>query len=169
MADSAPPDLDALRQLNDSGYGFYRVPARLRHDDLMLRGRAADALHRAAAFVCLAEQRARRALPPLTREQPMPDPALMAAIRALKQTQDRIAAVETRLRGAAALPDKDFSRLIPSEAVRLELVALDAALLAGAEALEKAASQAGEVGLALDAIEAAIGARDALAARAKPG
>ena len=158
-----PPNLDILRGLNEAGYGFYQNTTRVRADDLLVRSRAADALHRAAAIVYLAEQRARRALPAPTREHPQPDPAALAAIRALKALQERIETLETTLRGAAALPDGDFSTLIPSETVRQRLVGLDAALLEDAAAAEAAAATPG-LPARLDALGDAIAARVKLAA-----
>ncbi len=160
MADA---DLVALRRLNDGGYRFYRDVARVRADDLFVRAQATAALHRAAGVLDAADQAARAALAPPTREHPFPDPVALGAIRALRALRDRVAALETRLRGAAALPDGDFSAVIPSEAVRRDLVALDAALLARADAVAEGAIE--QMGKTLDGLEAALDARAALAAR----
>ena len=150
MDEAAPPNLAVLQGLHAAGYGFYRDLARVREDDLLVRSRAADALHRATAIVYLAEQRARRAMPAPTREQPVPDPAAMEGIRALKAVQGQLAALETKLRGPAALPDKDFSSVVPSEAVRLRLVSLDATLLETAQAIEAAAPSVDGLVTAMD-------------------
>ncbi len=162
MADA---DLAALRRLNDCGYGFYRNLAQVRADDLCVRGQATDALHRAAALLDAADRAARAAMPQPSREHPFPDPAALAAIRALRALRDRVAVLETRLRGAAALPDGDFSAVVPSEAVRQELVALDAALLTRADAVAAGAIEA--LAGALDALETAVAAREALAVRGR--
>jgi hypothetical protein len=155
-----PVDLDGLQRLNQCGYGFYRDVARTRADDLLVRSQAADALCRAAETVAASIQAAHADLPPLSREHPFPDAAALAAIRTLRALHDRIATVQTRLRGAAALPDRDFSRVVPSEAARQELVALDAALLA------RAVQTGGNAAL-IGAVETVLAAREAFASRGK--
>jgi hypothetical protein len=166
MHERATPDLTALQLLHDLGYSYYRDLTRVRSDDLLVRARAADALHRATAVVYLSEQRVRASLPAPSRENPDPEPALLATIRRLKSVRANIAALETSLRGPAALPDRDFSALIPSDAARQDLVALDTHLLACAEAVERCAP---EVEASLFALEQAINDRNALAARGGRG
>jgi small-conductance mechanosensitive channel len=156
MAEFAGPNLETLRRLIDAGYGFYRDTNRVRADDLLVRARAADSLHAAAAQLLLAEQQARRTLPAPSRENPVPDPALLAAIRDLKIRATRLASLETRLRGAGALPDRDFSAIVPTEELRNRLVSLDTSLLDCA-----AAAEAGTASV-LDALEAAIAERSEL-------
>jgi len=153
-------DLDGLQLLNQCGYGFYRDPSSARADDLLVRSQAADALCRAAEAVSASIQSAHAALPPLSREHPFPDAAALNAIRKLRALHDRIDVVQTRLRGAAALPDRDFSRVVPSDAARQELVALDAALLARAMEVSENVELIAEV-------EAVLGAREAFAGRGK--
>ncbi len=148
-------NLAALQKLTEAGYGFYRNTARQREDDLFVRARAADAVGRAAARVAEAAQAARRAVPPATREQPFADPAVMAHIAQLKALQARLGALETRLRGPAALPDRDFASVRASAAHCDRLVHLDAALVAAAEAPD--------VEHNLDAFEAVLDERAALA------
>jgi hypothetical protein len=169
MADDAVPNLETLRRLNDAGYGFYRDAARVRADDLLVRARAADSLHRTAASLALAEQKLRRAMPAPSREIPFPDPALLATARTLKAFQERIATLETRLRGPAALPDRDFSAIIPTEGLRHRLVAVDAALLDHAAAVEAGASAPAEPVFSslLDTLEQVIADRTELAARGR--
>lgn len=165
MAEDREPDLATLRRLNNSGYLYYRDPKRVRADDLMVRAGAADCLHRAAAALALAEQKLRRAMPAPSRETPFPDPAKLAIARALKAFQERIASVETRLRGPAALPDRDFSAIAPTEELRYRLVALDAALVNQAATVEKGASGVADDGFTalLDALEQVIDDRTKLA------
>jgi hypothetical protein len=151
MPEAPVVDLAALRQLTESGYGFYQNPARARADDLLVRSQAADALHHLGATITAAVQSAHAAFP---------DAASMASIRALRALHDRIEALETRLRGPAALPDRDFSRVVPTELVRQELVALDAALLAATTTLRADPDT-------VAAAEAAVTAREAFAARGK--
>jgi hypothetical protein len=155
MADSPVSNLAALQKLTEAGYGFYRNTARQREDDLFVRARAADALGRAAARVAEEVQAARRAVPAATREQPFADPAVMANIARLKTLQTRLAALETRLRGPAALPDSDFASVRASAAHCDRLVQLDGALL-------QAAEMPG-VEQHLEALEAVLNARAALA------
>ena len=121
-----------------------------------MRARAADALAQAAARLADQIRAARRAIPPATRERPFADPALMDKIAGLRDRQTRLAALETRLRGPAALPDRDFASLRASAVHCDRLVHLDAALLEAAEAPE--------VEYRLDALEAALDARAALSA-----
>jgi hypothetical protein len=142
MPNDAAPNLETLRRLNDAGYGFYRNPTRVRADDLLVRALTADSLHRTAAVLLGAEQKLRRAIPAPSRENPFPDPALLATARVLKTFQERIASLETGLRGAAALPDRDFSSVIPSEGARSNLVKLDAALLDRVTVVETGATAA---------------------------
>jgi hypothetical protein len=160
MVDTPAPSLAVLRKLTQAGYAYYRDTARQRADDLFVRARAADALGQATARLAARLQAARRAMPPATREQPFADPALMTGIAGLRETQARLAALETRLRGPAALPDRDFAKMRASAAHCDRLVQLDAALLETAEAPD--------IEDRLDALEAALDARAALAAWAPP-
>jgi hypothetical protein len=156
MSEAPTTSLDALRKLTDAGYGFYRDTARQRSDDLFVRARAADALARAAARLAEEVQAARRAMKPPTREQPFADPVQAERIARLRVTQVRLASLETRLRGPAALPDRDFASVRASPAHCDRLVHLDAALLEAAEAPD--------VEQRLDALETALDARAALSA-----
>jgi hypothetical protein len=47
----------------------------------------------------------RKYLPPLSRERPDPDPQHLAAARQFRAVEERIAEVDTRLRGGAVPPD----------------------------------------------------------------
>jgi hypothetical protein len=155
MDSAEPASLAQLQKLLGAGYNFYRLTDRQRADDLFVRARAADAIGRVAARVTETMAAARRAIPPATRENPFPDPLLMAQITQLRTLQGRLCALETRLRGPAALPDRDFSRLRASPAHCERLVHLDAALLEAAEAPDL------ETNLAQ--LEAILDARAALA------
>ena len=138
MSEPATTSLAALRALTGAGYNYYRDTNRQRADDLLVRGHAGDAVCRAAARVAEAAIAARRALPPVSREVPFPDPVLLAQLTQLRELQARLGTLETRLRGPAALPDGDFSRLRASPQYCDRLVQLDAALIdaAGAPDLE---------------------------------
>jgi hypothetical protein len=134
MTDPAAPSLAVLQSLTNAQYAFYRDQSHQRADDLYVRNRAADAVCRAASRLDAAITAARRAIPPATRENPYPDPVLVAKINELRATQSRLNALETRLRGPAALPDRDFSQLRASTAHCDKLVQHDAFLLEAAEA-----------------------------------
>jgi hypothetical protein len=154
-------DLASLRHLTDAGYRFYQDPSALRADDLAVRAEAAARLHRAAALLATAERQSREAIPHPTRENPFPDPALLARPRALRALSDQLAPLETRLRGPLALPDADFTSLIATPSARQALVSLDATLLTAAATLEAAAPSADIAAIrdALAAVDAAIQAR----------
>lgn len=98
--------------LNGYGYNWYKLDNQLRADDLLIRSRASE--HLAAAMSGLRDIEARyrhNYLPPPTREQPDPDPEHLAMVRRLRAVCERIAAIDTRLRGAALPPnDKVWMR-----------------------------------------------------------
>ena len=94
--------------LNGYGYNWYRLDNQLQADDLLIRSQASDHLAAAAARLREIEANYRRAnLPPPSREQPSPDPAHVAAARRIRAVADRIAELDTRIRGAA-LPPNDM-------------------------------------------------------------
>jgi hypothetical protein len=134
MGETTASNLEALQKLTDAGYGFYRQESRQRADDLFVRSRAADAVGRAAARAAGTAPAGGRPRPAATREHPFPDPALLAQVAQLREAHARLGALETRLRGPAALPDRDFSSLRASPLHCARLVHLDAALLHAAEA-----------------------------------
>lgn len=151
--DEPAHDLAGLQLLLNTPYRFYQDAAAQRADDLYVRSRAADAVAAAAARVAAEAAAARRAIPPVTREHPFPDAAALAGLAELKALQARLAALETALRGPAALPDGDFSRLRAAPERCRALVALDAALLQAAVAADLEQDTA--------RLEAAIAARAA--------
>jgi len=155
MSEPATTSLAALQALTGAGYNYYRDTSRQRADDLLVRSQAGDAVCRAAARVTETAIAARRGMPSVTREAPFPDPALLAQLTQLRELQARLNALETRLRGPAALPDRDFSRLRASAQHCDRLVHLDAALIeaAGAPDLEHR----------IDAMNTILDARAALA------
>jgi hypothetical protein len=112
---AAPPGLpgqdDPIYQtwvmlLNGYGYNWYRLDNQLRADDLLIRSRASEHLGAALAGLREIEARYRRTyLPPPTREHPDLDPAHLAAARHLRVLIERIAALDTRVRGAAVPPN----------------------------------------------------------------
>lgn len=90
--------------LNGYGYNWYRLDNRMRADDMLIRSHASEHLANAAAHLRDVEGHYRRKyLPPPTREHPDPHPQHLAAIRQFRAVQDRVAEVDTRLRGAEHL------------------------------------------------------------------
>lgn len=156
------PNLDSLSTLHEAGWNWYQDPTRARADDALARAHAADRLAQALARVTAAEAEARRAIPAPTREAPLPDPALLAAARSLKTLAARIAAIESRLRGQAAPPDRDGTRLSLSPEACAALVDADAALLSAAEDCATAPLLA--LPASLDALEQALASRATLTA-----
>jgi hypothetical protein len=133
MADQIP-DLAGLQGLIGTAYRWYADAQHVRADDLLVRSRAGDALGRAAAGLRQAEAAARRAIPAPTRADPFPDQAASRRLADVRRLHDRVLALETRLRGAASLPDRDFTMSHGVDvALRGRLVACDAALIAAAE------------------------------------
>jgi hypothetical protein len=92
--------------LNGWGYNWYRRDNQMRADDLLIRSRSCDCLHRAAASLRALEARHREVyLPPPSREAPYPDAARMAQLRAIRAVRESAEAVELRVRDAAAPGD----------------------------------------------------------------
>jgi hypothetical protein len=159
MAD-APADLAALHGLSGTAYRWYAQARHVREDDLLVRSLAGDLLHRAAEALRAEETAQRQALPPPSRQHPFPDADLAARLDQFRLIQARLQALETRLRGAPCLPDRDFSRSPEiSAALRDRLVRCDADLLAASGAL--AGSPPASWGAKLTDLENAIAARGA--------
>jgi hypothetical protein len=119
--------------LNGYGYNWYRRENALRSDDLLIRSKASDHLAAASSRLREAEGAYRRTyLPPPTREHPDPDPVRLAAARRLHAAADRIAALDTKLRGAAVPPDDKIWARYRDEAVVLSRLADWDTMLAGA-------------------------------------
>jgi hypothetical protein len=142
--------------LNGYGFNWYRADNQARADDLLIRSRASEHLAEAAASLRAAEATYRRRfIPPPSREHPSPDPACLAEARRLRDITDRIAALDTRLRGAAVPgDDKIWARFrTRQEDLLLQLCQCDLALVGTANDLRALAAGIGVVpqtGLALD-------------------
>ncbi len=146
--------------LNGWGYNWYRRDNQVRADDLLIRGRACDSLHRAAASLRDLEARHGGAyLPPPRRGAPDPDPARMTELRAIRVARAAIEAAETRVRSSAApTDDRIWQRHRDNAATLALLVEADTALIRSASALETAASAtpAPPARLDLDGVTAAL-------------
>jgi hypothetical protein len=158
MADGV--DLAALQALVGSTYRWYGNVGAVRADDLLVRSRAGEALCRAAAALRDSMAAARRAMPTPTRAEPFPDEAASRHLADLRQLHDRVLALETRLRGAGVLPDRDFTASHGvGPALRERLVQCDVALIAAADAAAAAPPQG--LPAALVVLEAAMADRAA--------
>ena len=122
MADAHPPgtlpgqDDPVYRTwvmlLNGYGYNWYKLDNQLRADDLLIRARASEHLEAAVSRLRAIEAAYRRKyLPPPTRQHPDPDPEHLAAVRQVHDIAERVAEIDTRLRGAVVPPeDKIWQR-----------------------------------------------------------
>ena len=98
--------------LNGYGYNWYKLDNQLRADDLLIRARASEHLGAAVSRLRAIEAAYRRKyLPPPTRGHPDLDPERLTAVRQIHDIAERIAEIDTRLRGAAVPPeDKIWQR-----------------------------------------------------------
>jgi hypothetical protein len=146
--------------LNGYGFNWYRADNQARADDLLIRSRASEHLAEAAASLRAAEAAYRRRfIPPPSRENPSPDPACLAAARRLRDVSDRIAALDTKLRGAAVPgDDKIWGRLrTRQEDLLLQLCQCDLMLVGKASELRALAAGIGtmpQAGVATEAEQA---------------
>lgn len=146
--------------LNGYGFNWYRADNQARADDLLIRSRASEHLAEAAASLRAAEAAYRRRfIPPPSREHPSPDPACLAEARRLRDASDRIAALDTRLRGAAVPgDDKIWARLrTRQEDLLLQLCQCDLMLVGMASDLRTLVAAIGKLpqtGLAAEAEQA---------------
>ncbi len=145
--------------LNGYGYNWYRLDNRMRADDLLIRSRASEHLESAAARLCDLEGRYRRKyLPPPTRENPDPEPEHVAAVRQFRAVEERIAEIDTRLRGAAVPPDDKIWLRHRNELYTLQkLGECDAILAASAKELDDYVAGLSEDAAIHVAIERQIG------------
>jgi hypothetical protein len=92
--------------LNGWGFNWYRQDNQLQADDLLVRNRVCGDLD--AAGVRLREIEAafrKRHLPPPSRAAPLPDAEKLREAQAIAALRERVAALETRIRGLAMPPD----------------------------------------------------------------
>jgi hypothetical protein len=124
------------------GTDRFRTLEAVQSDDVLIRNRACDALHRALTALRTLEAKCRQAfLPPPTRTAPDPDPARLAQVRAIRSASERIAAAELQVRGAAIPPrDRVWDRHRGQGDTLTQLVECDVSLVRAAEALAAAAA-----------------------------
>jgi hypothetical protein len=143
-ADLPQPDSALYRNwvmlLNGWGFNWYRLENQLRSDDLLIRSRASDHLGAASARLRELEASFRHQyLPPPSRRQPFPDPQRVEQLHRLQAVLDRLAALDTALRGGAAPGDDKIWARHRSEADTLARLAhLDTVLVGCALELEAA-------------------------------
>ena len=92
-------DLDRIEQVAVNlfygwGYNFYRVENQLRADSLLIRSRVSDLLGAARRSVSEREAEFRRAMPPLSREHPRPDPVAIATASKLEELGREISGLQ---------------------------------------------------------------------------
>lgn len=131
-------ELGAL--LGSVNFSGYRDRARLRSDDLVVRALVSgDLLDAKARIVALISQWWTLRAGEPTRERPFPQAALSAKLRVLRAYAERLARLESEVRGAVA-PDVDrvWSARNDGSAVLQSLISFDRALVREARALTEA-------------------------------
>lgn len=169
MADPLTSTLKNL--LGGYGYNLYDQKNRARADDLLVREKTAEDLALAAgALRSLRTAYHKRFIPPPTRENPSPPPDRLAALREIARLQERLADLETRVRGMVVpTGDRVWERFRGERALLNQLLLHDYNLIAPARELRERAEALGpsdwsdEVAVDLEAridqIERAVRAR----------
>jgi hypothetical protein len=139
MAEALPPAADSplyqswVMLLNGWGFNWYKLENQLRADDLLIRSRASEELGAGLARLRAVEAEFRqRFLPPPSRRQPFPDPERLAQLRRIQALIDRLAALDTALRGAAVPADDKIWARHRNEAQLLADLAHSDTMLVGA-------------------------------------
>jgi hypothetical protein len=112
LADTALPQPDSalyrnwVMLLNGWGFNWYRLENQLRADDLLIRSRASEHLAAAGAALRALEAAFRHQyLPPPSRQHPFPDAQRLEELHRIQAIEEKLAALDTQLRGAAAPGD----------------------------------------------------------------
>ncbi len=122
----------AINLFHGYGYNFYRIENQLRADDQRVRSLACAALGQARAAIDRAESDYRRQhIPPLTRANPVPDPAAVAGAQALERLARAIGAVEGQVRSQPVPENDRMTQRYRQEAATLEALADSDTLLVG--------------------------------------
>jgi len=140
VAEAALPQPDSplyrnwVMLLNGWGFNWYRLENQLRADDLLIRSRASE--HLAAAAAALRELEAQfrhQFLPPPSRQHPFPDAQRLEELHRIQAIGERLAALDTALRGAAApADDKIWARHRGEAETLARLAHLDTVLVGSA-------------------------------------
>ncbi|MGX5801390.1 hypothetical protein ACWGS9_09110 [Bradyrhizobium sp. Arg314] len=114
------------------GYNFYRLENQLRADDQRVRQMACSLLGRSRAAVDDAEARYRREnIPPPTRANPFPDPAIVANAQALERLGREVGALEGQIRHQPVPENDRMAQRYRLEAGTLAALADKDAVLVG--------------------------------------
>lgn len=132
MSEPGPIRQRMVQLLGAYGYNLYNDKNRARADDLLVREQAASALGDAAnALRDLRAEYRRRFVPPPTREHPEPPRERLDQLAEITRTQDRLADLETRIRGMPVPPhDRVWERYRKEQALLTELLTYDYNLIA---------------------------------------
>jgi hypothetical protein len=126
--------------LNGYGFNWYRLDNQMRADDLLIRSKASENLAAACTGLRLLEAEFRQLhLPSPSREAPFPDASKLQAAARIRRLQERIAASDTKLRGAAVpVDDKIWARHRDETQMLASLIHFDTILIGTTEAIVKA-------------------------------
>lgn len=129
--------------LTGYGYNFYYSANQARADDMLVRERAS--YHLAQVVNILATLRSayqQRFIPPLTRANPDPPQAVLAQAREMEAIQQDISNAESYIRGMSVpTQDRIWWRFRQEEALLMQLLNLDLALVSSSERMYQYASQ----------------------------
>lgn len=127
MSGPGPIRQRMIQLLGAYGYNLYNDKNRSRADDLLVREQAASALSDAAnALRGLRTEYRRRFVPPPTRDNPEPPRERLDQLAEITRAQDRLADLETRIRGMPVPPhDRVWERYRKEEALLTELLTYD--------------------------------------------
>ena len=167
--DAGPIQQVAINLFYGWGYNFYKAENQLRADSLLVRSKVADMLGDARKAVGDAEGVYRRALPPLSRAHPLPDPEAVRNCQILEALTARITALATRIR-SLEVPENDriLQRHRNERETLSKLLFADQMLAGHAETLRRAVdhetpdwllANQGDIGTHLDGIDAALAER----------
>jgi len=140
MAETVLPQPDSalyrnwVMLLTGWGFNWYKLENQLRADDLLIRSRASDHLAAAAARLREFEAQFRQQyLPPPSRQHPFPDAQRLEELHRIQALLERLAVLDTALRGAAAPGDDKIWARHRNEADTLaKLAHLDTVLVGSA-------------------------------------
>ena len=127
----------ATNLFNGYGYNFYRAANQVRADDQRVRELAGALLARARAAISKAESDYRREkIPPPTRANPFPDPAIVAEAQQLERIAQAIGALGGQVRHQPVPENDRMTQRYREELPTLERLAQkDAALVGQADML----------------------------------
>jgi hypothetical protein len=152
----------AVNLFHGYGYNFYRVENQLRADDQRVREMACALLLRARAAIGAAESAYRRErIPPPTRANPFPEPAVLAGAQTLERLAREVGALEGQVRHQPVPENDRMTQRYRLEAETLQrLTDKDSLLIGRAELLRALVEEADYDSILAQSseIEAGIGA-----------